>query len=171
MITIIDRRVFLQLVKTVYAAYNKESLGSLFGRRKDDSFIIDYSVSTQKTISRTPTRLYISANQANRLETVVEPLEELLGYYHSHCDHWNSRTIQRASLTPSTSDLTDFLVETCPLLLMLSVHKTSKNNPLCIRPDYISGTFRGNGTKFHVAMRTYYREGKRHHIVEIKLIF
>ena len=106
--THIDTRTFLDLIKIVHVAYNREVIGSLFGRCNGNRLYVEAAIPAHKIISK-PTWLEISEEQAARLEAPVETIEEWLGYYHSHCRYWNNESQVIVSSTPSERDLRLFL--------------------------------------------------------------
>ncbi len=163
-------RTFLDLLKIVYAAYNREIVGTMFGRRNGEDFYVESLIPAQKLKVQKPTRFEISANQVSRLESVVGRVEQLLGYFHSHCGHWNHADYVKASLTPSDGDLTSLLTNECPILLMVAVNRSNRRNGLYVSDSYISGTLNGTPDRhYHTRVRIYFNDLDRHRIGRINV--
>lgn len=165
-----NSRTFLDLLKIVYAAYNQEVMGTMFGTWSNNNYYIDSVIPAQKTLIKKPTLVVISANQSGRLENTVERVEKCLGYFHSHCMYWNNDEFVKASLTPSNEDLESFLDEDYSMFLISAVNESNRRMAPCIKDNYISGTFNGiPGKKYHIAVRVYYKDANRHRIGKIKI--
>ena len=107
------------------------------------------------------------------MEAEITPDEEFLGYFHSHCNHWNNNETIRGDVAPSKLDLESFLLED-RILLMVAMNPTTRISSFCTGETFVSGTFdvfncASKSAKYHVKIRPYYKEGNRHRIGRINL--